>query len=255
MLRPEAAAAFYRDVLELPVSTDGGRVTVTIGSSFLVLERGEQFHGVHHLAVGIAPADFELARSWLSQRVAPISVDGSEVIDGPEGWDSRSLYFLGPEDIVLEFIARQAHGHLPASEGPAPRPLALSEVGIGVPDVQEAVGNIHRVLALPPFPPQGSRFAPVGDHDGLIILVDQERVWFPTDIQQAAHGPVKVQLAGPRHGQLSLRSSADVFATRKVRPAASRPHRSKEQTGSRAPAEQADACEPRSSPCAGGVSR
>ena len=210
--RPEAAAAFYRDVLELPVSTDGGRVTVTIGSSCLVLERGEQFHGVHHLALGIAPADFELARSWLSQRVAPISVDGSEVVDGPEGWDSKSLYFLGPEDIVLEYIARQAHGHLPASEGRAPRPLSLSEVGIGVPDVQEAVGDLHRVLGLPPFPPQGSRFAPVGDHDGLIILVDQERVWFPTDAQQAAHGPVRVQLAGTRPGQLSLRRSADVFA-------------------------------------------
>ena len=116
--RPEAAAAaFYRDVLELPVSTAGGQVRVTIGSSCLVLERGEQFHGVHHLALGIAPADFELARSWLSQRVAPISVDGSEVIDGPEGWDSNSLYFLGPEDIVLEYIARQAHGHLPQAKG------------------------------------------------------------------------------------------------------------------------------------------
>ena len=155
MSHPETAAAFYRDVLELPVSTDGGRVAVTIGSSSLVLERGEQFHGVHHLAVGIAPADFELARSWLSQRVAPISVDGSEVIDGPEGWDSKSLYFLGPEDIVLEYIARQAHGHLPVSKGPVPRPLSLSEVGIGVPDVQEAVGDLHRVLDLPPLPSPG----------------------------------------------------------------------------------------------------
>ena len=209
--RPEAAAAFYRDVLELPVSSDGGRFTVAIGSSCLVLEQSEQFHGVHHLAVGIAPADFELARSWLSQRVEPISVDGSEVIDGPEGWDSRSLYFLGPEDIVLEYIARQAHAHLPVRDGRVPRPLSVSEVGIGVPDVQEAVGDLHRVLGLPPFPPQGSSFAPVGDHDGLIILVDQERVWFPTDAQQAARGPVRVQLAGARPGQLSLRRSADVF--------------------------------------------
>ena len=210
--RPDQAAAFYRDVLELPVQTTGGRVTVTIGSSRLVLEQGDQFAGVHHLAVGIAPADFELARTWLAHRVEPISVDGSEVIDGPDGWNSRSLYFLGPEDIVLEYIARQAHGHLPAGDGQAPRPLSLSEIGIGVPDVGAAVRALDRVLGLPPFPPQGSQFAPVGDHDGLIILVDQERIWFPTAALQAAHGPVTVQLAAARPGRLSLRESAAVIA-------------------------------------------
>lgn len=210
--RPDGAAAFYRDVLQLPVVTDGERVTVTIGASRLVLQQGDQFDGAHHLAVGIAPADFELARTWLSQRVELIAVDGSPVIDGPEGWDSRSLYFLGPEDTVLEYIARQAHGHLPAGDGRSPRPLALSEVGVGVPDVGEAVRALDRVLGLPPFPPQGSRFAPVGDHDGLIILVDQDRIWFPTDGQQAARGPVTVQLAAARPGRLSLRESAEVFA-------------------------------------------
>jgi len=93
-----AAARFYHDVLELPVAEQSGQVTVTIGSSRLVLEEGDPFAGAHHLAIGIAPADFEVARGWLSQRVEPIVVDGSEVIEGPEGWDSRSVYFLGPED-------------------------------------------------------------------------------------------------------------------------------------------------------------
>jgi catechol-2,3-dioxygenase len=83
-----AAARFYRDVLELPVTEQPGQATVTIGSSRLVLEEGDQFAGAHHLAIGIAPADFEVARGWLSQRVEPIVVNGSEVIEGPEGWDS-----------------------------------------------------------------------------------------------------------------------------------------------------------------------
>jgi len=96
-----AAPRFYHDVFELPVAEQPGQVTVTIGSSRLVLEEGDQFAGAHHLAIGIAPADFEVARGWLSRRVEPIAVDGSEVIEGPEGWDSRSVYFLGPEDIVL----------------------------------------------------------------------------------------------------------------------------------------------------------
>lgn len=210
--RLDPAATFYRDVLELPVVAHDERVTVTIGSSRLVLEPGDSFDGVHHLAFGIAPADFELARRWLSQRVELILVDGSEVIEGPAGWNSRSVYFLGPEGIVLEFIARDADAHVPAGQGQFPRPLSLSEVGIGVPDVTEAVHALTRDLGLPVFPPQGTQFAPVGGHDGLIILVDQERIWFPTEALQAARGPVTVELAAPRAGRLSLRQSATVFA-------------------------------------------
>jgi len=207
-----AAARFYRDVLELPVTEQPGQATVTIGSSRLVLEEGDQFAGAHHLAIGITPADFEVARGWLSQRVEPIVVNGSEVIEGPEGWHSRSVYSRGPEDIVLEYIARDADSSAPAGDGQVPRPLSLSEVGIGVPSVAGAVGALIGELGLPTFPPQGAQFAPVGDHDGLIILVDQNRVWFPTDAQQAARGPVTVKLTAPQAARLSLRQSATIVA-------------------------------------------
>lgn len=210
--RPSEAVAFYREVLELPIAVHDGRATVEIGRSRLVLEEGDEFDGVHHLAFAIAPADFELARTWLSQRVEPILVDGSDVIEGPEGWNSRSVYFLGPEGILLELIARDADEHMPATQGQVPRLLALSEVGIGVPDVAQGVRTLEQDLGLPAFPPQGTQFAPVGDHDGLIILVGQDRIWFPTQAQQAARGPVTVELAAPRAGRLSLRKAATVLA-------------------------------------------
>jgi catechol-2,3-dioxygenase len=211
--QPDEAAAFYRDVLELPVAVHDGRVTIGIGFSSLVLEQGDDFDGVHHLAFGIAPADFELARIWLRERAEPILVDGSDVIDGPDGWNSRSLYFLGPEATLLELIARDADAHVPATQGQVPPVLSLSEVGIGVPDVAQAVRTLEQDLGLPAFPPQGTQFAPVGSHDGLIILVDQDRIWFPTETQQAARGPVTVELEAPRAGRQSLRKSATILAS------------------------------------------
>ncbi len=183
-----------------------------VGSSRLILEPGDHFHGVHHVAFGIAPADFELTRAWLSQRVNPILVDGSEVIVGPEGWHSKSVYFLGPEDILLEFIAREADGHMSASEADVPQPLSISEVGIGVPDVADAVDTLTDQLGLPAFPPQGTHFAPVGGHNGLIILVDEERIWFPTASHQAAQGPVALEIEGLRPARVSLTNKATVFA-------------------------------------------
>lgn len=210
--RLDEAPIFYRDVLQLPVHSQAGHVTVTVGSSRLVLEPGDRFHGVHHLAFSVAPADFQLAQEWLGQRVDPIVVDGSEVIEGPEGWRSRSVYFLGPEGILLEFIAREADAQVPAGEAEVPRPLSISEVGIGVPDVSAAVASLTGQLKLPTFPPQGTHFAPVGGHDGLVILVNTERIWFPTDSHQAARGPVAVTIEGPKPGHVSLTNQATVLA-------------------------------------------
>lgn len=191
------AAAFYRDVLEMPVEEHPGRVTVTIGSSQLIIAQGDRFAGVHHLAFGISPHDFDLARTWLNGRVEPIVAGDSEIIDGPEGWNSRSVYFLGPEAIVLELIAREADAATPGGDGAAPRPLSISEVGIGVPDTSAAVRELTHTLALPTFPPQEPQFAPIGNHDGLLILADYERIWFPTRTHQPARGPLSVRIDGP----------------------------------------------------------
>jgi catechol 2,3-dioxygenase-like lactoylglutathione lyase family enzyme len=203
--RLEAVARFYRDVLRLPVVSDDGQAEVTVDRA-LDAEARWFLSRVHHLAFGIAPADFALARSWLEQRVDLIAADGSVVIDGPDGWHSRSLYFLGPEDILLELIAREAEATASGSEGSVPRILSISEVGIGVPDVAAAVRTLTQRLALPTFPPQGGGFAPVGGHDGLRIVVDQDRIWFPELPPAGGTG----NAGGTGRGSARRRPGADV---------------------------------------------
>jgi len=204
-----AAATFYRDVLQLPVDEQPGRVTVTVGQSRLIIASGPEFDGVHHVAFGISPHEFDRARTWLKGRVELIPARGSDVIIGPAGWDSRSLYFLGPEDILLEFIARQADAGVPATDDVVPRPFSISEVGITVPDTSAAVDAITRAQRLPTFPPQEPDFAPVGDHAGLLIIVDQDRVWFPTQLLRPAQGSLTVRIE-------TSRQSTDVALTEKV---------------------------------------
>jgi catechol 2,3-dioxygenase-like lactoylglutathione lyase family enzyme len=209
----DATAEFYRDLLELPVIRGPEGIAVDIGWSRLVVTEGARFRGVHHLAFGISPHDVELARRWLWQRVEPIVLHGSDVQDGPAGWDSRSVYFRGPEGIVLELIARQADRAEPGSIGDTPRLLSISEVGIGVPAVRQAVHQLAESFGLPVFPPQGPRFAPLGNHDGLLVLADPTRVWFPTDDDVPARGPVTVRIesAAPR-GKVALTAEAIIEA-------------------------------------------
>lgn len=191
------AVNFYREVLEMPVDQNDDHAVIRTGSSKLILVEGDQFDGVHHVAFGISPSDFEVARKWLKSRVEIIVVDGSDIIDGPDGWNSQSLYFLGPEDIILELIARQADSHVSGGDGVKPRILSISEIGIATGDVPATVKELTDKLSLSTFFSQGAQFAPVGDHDGLLIVADQERIWFPTQSLLPARGPLKVHLESP----------------------------------------------------------
>ena len=208
---------FYRDILGLRVEESMGRAVVHAGSSQLTLIRGDQFDGAHHVAFGIVPAEFELAHTWLCERVSLIVVDGSQVIVGPTGWNSRSLYFLGPEDIILEVIARDADVDAIPGNGESPRILSISEIGIGVIDVSATVQRLSTVLALPPFCAQGEKFAPVGNHDGLLIVVDQERIWFPTQSLRPARGPLDVHIETPiASAQMDVTPTISISTTHNV---------------------------------------
>lgn len=209
-----AAVAFYRDRLEMPVDQINRQAVVQVGASQLTLMEGDQFDGVHHVAFGIPPSDFEVARKWLASRVETIVVDGSDVINGPEGWESKSLYFLGPEDIILELIARQADSQEIGGGGQGPRLLSISEIGVASPEVASTVRELTENLGLSRFPPQGEQFAAVGDHDGLLIVVDQERIWFPTQSLRPARGPLKIRLEAPRDAShLSLTESITITSS------------------------------------------
>lgn len=191
------AVHFYRDNLLLPVEVTSTSAVVTIGSSRLRLSAGDSFEGVHHLAFGILPSEFDFAHEWLARRVSLLQADGSDVILGSKEWQSRSLYFLGPEGIILEFIAREADASILISKGENPHMLSISEVGIGVEDVLTTVATLSEELAIPNYYDCSSMFASMGSHDGLLIVVQQERLWFPNKVSQPASGPLSVQIEAP----------------------------------------------------------
>lgn len=190
----EKSVRFYRDILLLPVEVSTASAEVTIGSSRLTLSTGDRFDGVHHLAFGILPSEFELAHEWLARRVSLLQAEGSDIILGSDDWKSRSLYFSGPEGIILEFIARDADATTLVNTGANPHMLSISEVGIGVEDVLDTVAALSEELAVPNFFDCSNTFASMGSHDGLLIIVQKERLWFPSKVSKPARGPLTVQI-------------------------------------------------------------
>jgi catechol-2,3-dioxygenase len=58
------AAAFYREVLGLPVAQGVEKAVLQVNSSQLTWASGDKFESAHHLAMGISLADFPFARPW-----------------------------------------------------------------------------------------------------------------------------------------------------------------------------------------------
>jgi catechol 2,3-dioxygenase-like lactoylglutathione lyase family enzyme len=173
-----ACLAFYRDVLQLPTSG----TTVRVGWTDIDIVPTSTDTGAVHLAFNIPYDRFDVACSWLRERALLLRDPlGEERFHVGGVWDADSVYFAGPHDAVLEFIGR--------------RPLALesnvsgdfrsgeiacvSEVGLPTDHVPTLVRNLVVNTGLTPFGDVSDGFAPMGDHEGLLILVDRRRPWFP----------------------------------------------------------------------------
>ena len=112
------------------------------------------------------------------------------------GWDgARAVYFHDLEQNVVEVLAR-----------PEPRPeLTLAEVGLPVEDVARAVAALAD-LGIAPYRDWDETFAPLGDADGLLIVVRAGRGWFPYDVP-AGTAPVDVTVEGVEAGEVAIPES------------------------------------------------
>lgn len=186
---------FYGRELGLEVARNPARVTVTLGRTRMVFERGE-YEGAHHLAFTIPTGMFAKAKEWIAARATLLERDGVDEFEGPVSWDSRSVYFDGPDGQVLELIERRELRQ-PVTERFGPDGLlSVSEVGVAVPEVLETVDFLRQRGVEPYANPPGEGFAAVGDIHGMLILVSPGRGWMPTEDRHAQQNPVIIQAAG-----------------------------------------------------------
>jgi catechol 2,3-dioxygenase-like lactoylglutathione lyase family enzyme len=199
-----AAAAYYRDVLELPVSLAHDRAIVTVGWSTVTLVEQPAAGEANHLAVTIPTGSFAAAKSWLSARTEVMTWgDGETELRLGEPWNSESVYFLGPDDTILELITR-AHLDNATDEPFGPdQLLCVSEVGLAAPDVPAEFARVRSAFGVETFAGESPHFTTAGDQEGLLILVTTDRPWFPTADHAARTGSVAVTLSGVPAGSMT----------------------------------------------------
>ena len=173
-----AAVRYFRDVLQLEVDND----RVRIGWSSVQLQSaGDLPVGGVHLAFNVPHNRFAEATAWLDARAErQRDAEGREHFTFEGRWDAESVYFTGPDGLILELIARR---RLPASDRQGDfhgsEMTCLSEVGLPTTQVDVVQARAHAAFGLLPLSPPTPHFAALGDDEGLLIVVDASRRWFP----------------------------------------------------------------------------
>ena len=169
---------YFADVLQLPVQDD----VVQIGWTQMRLRpAGHDPIGGVHLAFNVPADRFDAATAWLLART-PLQRNAAGEAHFTFGgrWDSESIYFDGPDGLILELIGRRrlpASGRVDAFHGS--ELTCVSEVGLPTADVAALGARAEAAFGLGYLSPPVPHFAALGGDEGLLIVVDATRRWFP----------------------------------------------------------------------------
>ncbi|GAA5534245.1 hypothetical protein [Deinococcus aluminii] len=176
-----AQRAFYGDVLGFPVASSSEEaVTFQTGWTRLTLRQDADLSGVYHFAFNVPENRFAQARAWLEERVALLADEAGEMTFHSDDWDADLAYFQDANGNIVEFIARHSLP-TPAGTGFSVDDVSgVSELGLPVPGVSGAVLDLRERFELPLYGETSETFAPLGNEEGLLIVVPVGRGWFPT---------------------------------------------------------------------------
>lgn len=180
----EGAGKFYAGLLQLPViEVTENKISFQAGSSVLSFLKVPH-KCFYHLAFNITSCSFDYNFEWIQNKteILPFSTS-SPVADYPT-WNAKAFYFHDHEGNICECITRFGlPSRLKDLEYKNPKPfMSISEIGIVVDDVSDVLRRINELHEVPLFSrgPQLPEFTPMGDDEGLLLITQTNRGWWPT---------------------------------------------------------------------------
>ncbi|MCX6365299.1 MAG: hypothetical protein NTX57_01125 [Armatimonadetes bacterium] len=186
----ERARLFWTQIMGLEELSSGSDfVVLAAGETRWTLTQTDPPPAIAHFAFNIPENLFDEAVVWLQERVPLLaSADGHETLFDFANWNAHAIYFTDPDGNIAELIARHT---LPSSRRDSFEILGISEIGLVTDDVPGTVAQ----LGLPAYRQGSPQFQPVGDEEGLLILVQRDRPWYPDNRHTAQPIPFSVTLA------------------------------------------------------------
>jgi catechol 2,3-dioxygenase-like lactoylglutathione lyase family enzyme len=186
---------FYKDVLELQITSENKNdFSVQIGSTTLIFKQSEAgLEPFYHFAINIPENKMEEAKSWIQSKVTLNTEEESDEVFF-KSWNAHAIFFEDPSGNILEFIARHNLKNAVEHRFSPDDFISISEIGIVVDEVIPFVRKFNE-LGIPNWRDDSEGLTPVGDENGLFIIVKDGRRWFFSK-KDAEFYPFEVTIGG-----------------------------------------------------------
>lgn len=169
-------------------------IDIPIGSTLLRFQEDDTpLTGGYHFAINVAVDDIAIVRDWLSSLTPIIQSDQGTTIFQFDEWNAHAIYCYDPDHNILEFILRNNIVAQPQSSFRVAHSLCISEIGLACADVPATIAQFRNAVAIPDFFSHNDEFWPIGDDNGLFIMVRSPRLWYPDTPIPAALMPLTVK--------------------------------------------------------------
>jgi catechol-2,3-dioxygenase len=177
---------FYKKVFGLrPYSVDMSAIAFRIGHTRLIFRQANGIKPVYHFAVDVPNNRFDEAYKFIKSTTPTIPVThGSDIADFVN-WDAKSFYFYDNNGNIVEFITRYSTRAFSDEPFSGRSYISISEIGLLTNNVPELADRLLKEFGIPVFhrQPRGERFTVSGDDDGVFILAEKGREWYPTTVK------------------------------------------------------------------------
>ena len=181
----EKTAAFYQGILGLSIiEKNSNSITIKAGNSILKFIENSTFNSIYHFAFNIPENKLDQAIEWCKSKVDLIVIEDQNVIANFETWNANAVYFFDNNGNLLEFIARHDLENATPESFDSKSILNISEIGIVTENPLELGNQLIKKHALEFFSKNANCevFSALGNDEGLLIMVQPNRNWYPTQI-------------------------------------------------------------------------
>lgn len=186
---------FYRTVLGMePWLKEGNSfIFYKIGGTELIFKKSENQKPVYHFAIDVPNNRFFDCHNHISARTKVIETEPGNDIANFVNWDAKSFYFFDNNGNIAEIITRYPTKSYDAAPFTAKTYMNVSEVGLVSSNVAELTDMLIKEHGVAEFKrqPRKASFSALGNDDGLLLVSERGRNWYPTAIA-AQSFPVRV---------------------------------------------------------------
>lgn len=188
---------FYSELLEFPILEESAdSLSVQAGESKMTFQNSSaKLTAYYHFAFTIPDNKSDEAGRWLQHKGISLYSKDDQNQFYFEDWNATASYFYDPQGNLVEFIAHHSlnnSAELPFEQNSI---LHISEIGLPVHHVAESSKRICEAFSQEVWRGDGKQFAAIGDANGLFIVVDIKRPWFP-DARMPHVSPTQVKIQG-----------------------------------------------------------